>query len=114
MRFLSMEGQSCLFIFILRKAQWPIIWNRFLVIGEKGRTKGKLIGLKFLSSPLFLKRTEEQMEFMFLPVADRSNESPPSPPPTLTEIALCLRVRFHCTCCCKSPLNRASLATPEI
>jgi len=28
--------------------------------------KGKLIGLRFLSSLLFLKRMEEQMEFIFL------------------------------------------------
>lgn len=46
---------------------------------KRGRIKGKLIGLKFLPSLLFLKRTEEQMEFIFLPVADRSNETPTSP-----------------------------------
>lgn len=46
---------------------------------KRGRIKGKLIGLKFLPSLLFLQRTEEQMEFIFLPVADRSNETPTSP-----------------------------------
>lgn len=46
---------------------------------KKGRTKEKLIGLKFLSSLLFLKRTEEQMVFIFLLVADRSNETPTPP-----------------------------------
>lgn len=76
---------------------------------KKERIKGKLIGLKFLSFLLFLKRIEEQREFIFLPVADRSNESPLFPPLTHTKITLCLILRFHCTCCCKSPLNPASI-----
>lgn len=46
---------------------------------KRGGIKGKLIGLKFLPSLLFLKRTEGQMECIFLPVADRSNETPTSP-----------------------------------
>lgn len=52
---------------------------------KKGRIKGKLIGLKFLSSLLFPKRIAEQMEFSFLPVAGRSNEPPTSPLPQHTK-----------------------------
>lgn len=51
---------------------------------KKGRIKGKLIGLKFLSSLLFLQRLAEQMEFVFLPVADRS-DGPPSLPSRNTQ-----------------------------
>lgn len=76
--------------------------------------KGKLIGLKFLSPPLFLKRIEEQMEFIFLPVAHRSNEAPAVSLPQHTQITLRLALRFPCTCCCKSPLTQASIAIPEI
>lgn len=43
--------------------------------------KEKLIGLKFLSALLFLKRMDAHMEFIFLLVADRSNEPRTSPLP---------------------------------
>lgn len=48
---------------------------------RRGRMDGKPVGLKFLSTLLFLLRTEAQMEFIFLPVADRSNVPRPLPSP---------------------------------
>lgn len=52
---------------------------------RKGGIKGKLIGLKFLSVLLCLKRMAEQMEFTFPPVAYRSNQIL-LPPTTLPRI----------------------------
>jgi hypothetical protein len=46
------------------------------------RIDEKVVGLKFLSNLLFPLRTEVQMEFIFLPVADRSNVPGPLPSPS--------------------------------